>query len=231
MGAAAPRPTRLRHEHIRGLVALAISAPLGTTMTFTLEIALPGRLDILPQMLLGYVLWSLAYVLLTMIAYWRTTADQLPRMVSTRSIRTWQKVLAGGVDGPGYAVQFAALALAAAALLPRIKAFAPAPDERLLLTIVIVATVITCWVVVTTSYSVHYARVHISSGGGMDFPGGEPPSFQDYLYFSASVATTFGTTDVNITTTRLRKVVSAHAVLMFVFNTVIVGLMVSALIS
>ena len=43
------------------------------------------------------------------------------------------------------------------------------------------------------------------------------------------MATTFGTTDVDVTTTRLRRAVMGHAVLTFVFNTVIIALLVSAL--
>lgn len=224
------RPTRLRHEYTRALLAFAISFPLGFTLAVVLEIIVPGRLALLPQLMLSWVLWSCAYAGLTSLAYGRATADELPAMVNTRQVRTWQRILAGGVDGPGFAVQFAALALASAALLPRIEAFAPSTDEGILLTVLIIATVVTAWVVVTLSYSVHYARVQISAGDGLDFPGDEPPGFMDYLYFSASVATTFGTTDVTVTSTRLRRVIMGHAVLMFVFNTVIVSLMVSALI-
>lgn len=229
--AAHARPTRLRHEHARALVALAISLPPAIVASFALGLYDPKETFNLPAGMLSWVLWSIAYAGLTFLAFRRATANQLPALVSTRKVRTWQRILAGGADGPGFAVQFAALALASAALLPRIEAFAPKPGEGLLLTILIVTTVATSWIVVTLSYAVHYARIHIATGEGLDFPGNEPPGFFDYLYFSAAVATTFGTTDVDVTNTRLRRVVTGHAVLTFVFNTVIIGLMVSALIS
>jgi uncharacterized membrane protein len=44
------------------------------------------------------------------------------------------------------------------------------------------------------------------------------------------VATTFGATDVNITRPRMRRVVNLHTILTFVYNSVIVALLVSLLI-
>lgn len=227
----ASRPTRLRHEYIRAVLALLISTPLTVVLSLLLGFYSTGQYFSLPATLLSWVFWSMAYALLTWIAFGRSSADQLPSLVSTRRVRTWHRVVAGGADGPGLAVQFAALALGAAALLPRIEALAPATDEGVALTVVIVATVVTSWIVATLSYAVHYARVCIDNGGGLHFPGDEPPSFVDYLYFSASVGATFGTTDVDVTSTRLRRVVTGQAVLMLVFNTVIVSLTVSALIA
>lgn len=64
---------------------------------------------------------------------------------------------------------------------------------------------------------------------GLDFPGQSTPGFVDYLYFAASVATTFGTTDVQITSSRLRRAVTGHSVVTFVFNTVTIALLVAAL--
>jgi hypothetical protein len=45
------------------------------------------------------------------------------------------------------------------------------------------------------------------------------------------VCTTFSTSDVTVTTTRMRKVVSGQSVVSFAFNTVIVALLVSALLT
>lgn len=53
--------------------------------------------------------------------------------------------------------------------------------------------------------------------------------FADYFYFSLTVATTFGATDVDVMTTRMRRTVTGHAALAFLFNTVIIALLVTAL--
>lgn len=136
--------------------------------------------------------------------------------------------MAGGSDGPGFSVQFAVAALFAAALLPRLDRFAPADGEGPLLAALIVVAVVMAIVVVTLSYAVHYARLD-TAAPGLEFPGTREPVFTDYLYLSASVATTFGTTDVQVVATRLRRAVMGHSVLTLLFNSVTIALLVSAL--
>ena len=64
---------------------------------------------------------------------------------------------------------------------------------------------------------------------GLEFPGNRANTFADYRYFAVAVATTFGATDVNITTPRMRRIVNAHTLLTFVYNSVIVTLLASFL--
>lgn len=54
------------------------------------------------------------------------------------------------------------------------------------------------------------------------FPGDGPRGVADYVYFAAAVSTTFGTTDVNVVSRRLRRDVAMHGIVAFVFNTVII---------
>jgi uncharacterized membrane protein len=218
---------RLRHEYTRAWAAVAISIPLTIISTVILTLILPDKISTLLTLMISWVSWSLAYGYLTFYVYAKTNVDELPSLVSTRGTRIWQRILAGGSDGPGFSVQLAALALVGAALLPRVNTLVQ-PSESAILIALVVTTIVTAWALVTLSYAVHYARCNITNGGGLDFPGGRKPGFPDYLYFSASVATTFGTTDVNVTSRTLRKVVAGHAILAFVFNTVI---LVSALSS
>ena len=51
----------------------------------------------------------------------------------------------------------------------------------------------------------------------------------DYVYFAVSVGTTPGTTDVQVDSRHMRRVVTAHALIAFAFNTVILALVLSAL--
>ena len=44
------------------------------------------------------------------------------------------------------------------------------------------------------------------------------------------MATTFGATDVDITTPRMRRVVNLHSLLTFVYNSVIVAMLASLLV-
>ena len=65
---------------------------------------------------------------------------------------------------------------------------------------------------------------------GLDLPGTRTNAFSDFIYFSLAVATTFGATDVNVTTPRMRKVVNLHVVLTFVYNSVIIALLAGILL-
>ena len=85
-----------------------------------------------------------------------------------------------------------------------------------------------CDGVLAVGFAVHYVRLDVRHSG-LQFPGSEPPQFLDYLYFAVSVATTFGTTDVNVTDRLLRRTVTGQAVLAFAFNTVILALVLAAL--
>lgn len=78
------------------------------------------------------------------------------------------------------------------------------------------------------SYALHYAQ-HDADAPGLEFPGTRTNTFADYRYFAVAVATTFGATDVNITTPRMRRIVNAHTLLTFVYNSVIVALLASFL--
>ena len=72
------------------------------------------------------------------------------------------------------------------------------------------------------SYAMHYAQRDLEEPA-LEFPGERANTFADYMYFSIAVATTFGATDVNITTPRMRHVVNLNTLLTFVYNTVIVA--------
>lgn len=66
---------------------------------------------------------------------------------------------------------------------------------------------------------------------GFDFPGTRSHAYGDYFYFSLAVATTFGATDVNITTPSMRSATNLHTVLTFLYNSVIVATLASLLLN
>jgi uncharacterized membrane protein len=85
------------------------------------------------------------------------------------------------------------------------------------------------WVNVLVAYGVHYARLDARTRG-FSFPGGQEREFVDYLYLAVAVQTTFGTTDVSATNTATRRAVMGHSTLAFVFNSVLIAMIVSLLL-
>jgi uncharacterized membrane protein len=176
---------------------------------------------------LGWDVFALVQIVLTAIAYTGATPQQLPLLVrGTGSRRRLSNLYLGG-EGPGTAVTLAIVALVGAAVLPRVGGTNSAGG--LAEGIVVVAGVVLSWIVVVISYTVFYARQQVLHGG-LEFPGGATEhAWTDYLYFALSVASTFGTTDVTVVSSRMRRAVLVHAAIAFVFNTVIIAMLVSAL--
>ncbi|OYU47413.1 MAG: hypothetical protein CFE31_16705 [Rhizobiales bacterium PAR1] len=94
----------------------------------------------------------------------------------------------------------------------------------------ILITLLLSWCFVQSMFALHYAHLYFMrhGGNGLVFPGVEThPDFGDFLYFSATIGAAFATSDVSITQSGLRRLVLAHTVLSFLFNTLILGLSVN----
>ncbi len=134
-----------------------------------------------------------------------------------------------GTGGPAGAVMLCSIALVAVlvtAALPELR------DHPASLGLA-VAVVATSWCLLVVVYALHYARESTRSGG-LDFPGlaeGDAPDFSDFFYLATSVATGFATADVSVRTTAMRREVTIHTLIAFAFNTVVVALLVSLLIT
>jgi uncharacterized membrane protein len=90
-------------------------------------------------------------------------------------------------------------------------------------------TVVTCWMVITFSFALQYARRDIERGG-LKFPGSREPIFTDYNYLAIGCSATFGTTDTTVVTSSMRRIVSVHSVLGLLMNTVVVAVLLSIIV-
>ncbi|MBN9235236.1 MULTISPECIES: DUF1345 domain-containing protein [Phyllobacteriaceae] len=94
------------------------------------------------------------------------------------------------------------------------------------------------WITIHMMAALHYAHVYWRDDevrdargrpvrqpvGGLSFPGGDtPPQGWDFLYFAIVIGMTAQTADVEVTTTRMRRLVIVHSVVAFFFNTIIVA--------
>jgi uncharacterized membrane protein len=91
------------------------------------------------------------------------------------------------------------------------------------------ATIILSWAAIHTTFALHYAHDFYSGTkpGGLEFPGDEPPDYWDFVYFSFVIGTTAQTSDVAISDRMIRRIVIAHGLVSFLFNTALLALMVS----
>ncbi|MGY0459176.1 DUF1345 domain-containing protein [Kitasatospora sp. cg17-2] len=178
-----------------------------------------------------------AYLTATLVAFAGASPERI-RDWARRSERgtVVQRYLLGSAPGPGVSVFVAAAALVVS-LVWRPGHLGSALPVGVRVAIAL-ALVVEAWVCVLVSFAVAFhADNLVEDERALEFPGSgsgsgagaESAVWADYMYFAVSVMTTFGTTDVNVTSREMRRTVAANAVIAFVFNTVTVASLVSAL--
>ena len=90
-------------------------------------------------------------------------------------------------------------------------------------------TLLLSWALIHTIFALHYAHeFYDADPGGIAFPGGDgEPDYWDFLYFSLVIGMTSQVSDVAVTTKRIRRTVSAHSFVSFVFNAALLALTVN----
>ncbi len=96
-------------------------------------------------------------------------------------------------------------------------------------------TILLSWLFTHTVFAVHYAHVYYNDTDdkqdpGLQFPG-DPgnPDYWDFLYFSFVIGMTAQVSDVQVLTRDWRRLVLAHGILSFLFNTVVLALSINLL--
>ena len=97
--------------------------------------------------------------------------------------------------------------------------------------------VILSWFLAQIYFSLHYMQHyyddHIVDGKltyhlGLEFPGERPTAdFWDFMYYSFTIAMCYQTSDITVTSTRIRRVTLVHAIFSFFFVSAIIGLVVN----
>jgi uncharacterized membrane protein len=93
-------------------------------------------------------------------------------------------------------------------------------------------TIASSWAFTQTMFALHYAHDYYMCAihgehGGLDFPGGHPPDYGDFLYFASVIGTSGQTADVSFSSRKMRRTGTVHCVLAFFFNTTLVALTIN----
>lgn len=94
------------------------------------------------------------------------------------------------------------------------------------------------WLLLHTYFALHYARIYYdeidlaaeedSYIKGLDFPNkGKLVNYWDFLYFSFTIAMCYQTSDVTIISEQMRNITLLHAILSFMFVSLILGLVIN----
>jgi len=94
------------------------------------------------------------------------------------------------------------------------------------------ATIGLAWIVVHTVFALRYARQYYTdSAGGIDFHMADAPCYADFAYVSFGVGMAFQIADTDIRTTPLRRTVVKHALLSYLFATIILAVTLNLIAS
>ena len=118
----------------------------------------------------------------------------------------------------------------------------PLGHSRLMVQLSVVA-VLLAWVLLHTSFAVHYARLFYEAKdihghpfkegrrSGFRFPGTETPTYLDFLYVSFTVALTYSMSDVNVENPVMRHTVLIHSLVSFFFYFIVGGGALNAILT
>ncbi len=80
------------------------------------------------------------------------------------------------------------------------------------------------WACVHTIFTTRYARLYYTGpDGGIDFNEDDPPRYTDFAYLGFTLGMTFQVSDTDLQTKELRATALKHALLSYVFGTVIIA--------
>jgi len=89
-------------------------------------------------------------------------------------------------------------------------------------------SVVLSWAVVHTVFALKYARAYYSEpAGGIEFNENEPPNYIDFAYYAFTIGMTFQVADTNITSRAVRRTTLHHALLSYLFGSVLLGLVIN----
>jgi hypothetical protein len=148
------------------VIALQVTGtrPTPTEAQFELEFLFGARLT-------AWNAFAISYLVLGLRAFSRCDRAELVRRVLAKPLPTSRAkrwLLAGG-GGPGWPV-----VIALVAFVTIVTAVLSRDDATDLILALAAGTVVTCWMVITFSFALQYARRDIEQGG-LKFPGSEEP--------------------------------------------------------
>lgn len=92
---------------------------------------------------------------------------------------------------------------------------------------VAVVSVVLSWLLVHAVYILRYAHLYYLEGGGIDFNDDSDPDYRDFAYVALTVGMTYQLSDTNVSSKLLRRAVTRHALLSYLFGTAVIALMIN----
>jgi uncharacterized membrane protein len=87
-----------------------------------------------------------------------------------------------------------------------------------------VGAIVSSWGVVHTVFTLRYAALYYRGpDGGVNFNEDDQPTYVDFAYLAFTIGMTYQVSDTNLTTKEIRHTALRHALLSYLFGTVIIA--------
>jgi uncharacterized membrane protein len=185
----------------------------------------------------GGVTAALAPWQLALLVGWNVAATVLIDWVlreilpaDAEQTRAWAAPEDNSRRGIGLIVTVAAAASLAGMAFGLAKARQVHHPMEVLLTLMAVFSVAVSWAVVHTMYALRYAHLYYrDEPGGIDFHDNGPPDYRDFGYLAFTIGMSFAVSDPDIDDRTIRRTVTEHALVSYVFGAIIIGLTINVM--
>ena len=104
--------------------------------------------------------------------------------------------------------------------------------EKVALILLAIVVVALSWGLVHTIYALRYGDLYYADPmGGIDFNESDPPDYRDFAYVALTMGMTYQVSDTSLTTKAFRRTALRHALLAYLFGSVILALLVNTVAS
>jgi uncharacterized membrane protein len=201
----------------RGRLALCVAVGLAAavpTIRFTAwQIAV----------LVGWDVTALLFV----AAVWLSTRKKDSATTKAQAVKEDDSVVAADAILVG-----ASVASLVGVVFALIQAAASQGAAHTVIAAVAVLSVVLSWAAVHAVFTLRYARIFYSDGGGIDFHAGHyMPTYGDFLYVALTIGMTFQVSDTDLTSMPIRRTAIRHALLSYLFGVFVVAITINVVAS
>ncbi|WP_136034701.1 DUF1345 domain-containing protein [Microbacterium sp. PF5] len=204
-------------RHARVQTGLAYAAETAIILA-SLAYVITGQL----AALIAWEAVALIYLTIGGVLVWRMPARQsrADRRAAGENRRwAWVVPLLSSVTG-AYSAVLALIARNEAQVVAEVSSFAVAA----------IVGVVLSWLLLQVGFANIYRYTALEAQEQqMAFPGTMSPAPIDFLYFAFTIGTTFATSDVNVLSSRVRRVVLVHGVVAFFYNALVIAIAIQVL--
>ena len=85
------------------------------------------------------------------------------------------------------------------------------------------------WLLIQTIYTFRYAHLYYEAPeGGVQFPGTPEPDYLDFAYLAFTIGMTYQVSDTELDQRRMRRLLTGHALISYVYGVLIIALSINA---